>query len=98
VQLQGSLKLGSFTFNPSVRLYNQVTSVNDLARQYGIEDREKLAFESGFSTILSLKHDFALSVIFQYATRKSNIQDQIFMIPFILSRSIRRLTGILKWD
>jgi outer membrane receptor protein involved in Fe transport len=81
VQLQGSLKLGPFTFNPSVRLYNQVTSVNDLARQYGVEDREKLAFESGFSTILSLKHDFALSVIFQYATRKSNIQDQTFYDP-----------------
>ncbi|MGV8137146.1 MAG: TonB-dependent receptor domain-containing protein [Mangrovibacterium sp.] len=81
VQLQGSLKFGPFTFNPSVRLYNQATSVNDLARQYGVEDRKKLVLESGFSTILSLKHDFALSVIFQHATRKNNIQDQTFYDP-----------------
>ncbi|MEN6454923.1 MAG: TonB-dependent receptor [Prolixibacteraceae bacterium] len=81
VQLQGSLKFGPFTFNPSVRLYNQATSVNDLARQYGVEDRKKLVLESGFSTILSLKHDFALSVIFQYATRKNNIQDRTFYDP-----------------
>jgi hypothetical protein len=78
VQFSGSLKLGPLTFNPSVRFYNQSTFGNNLAKQYGVENRNNLVFETDFSSIFSFRHDFAFSIIFQYATAKNNIQDKAF--------------------
>lgn len=78
LQLTGALKLGMLTISPSFRLYKQSTFGNSLIRQYGIENKNNLVFESGISSILSFKKDFALSVIFQYATAKENIQDNAY--------------------
>lgn len=78
LQLTGALKMGMLTIYPSFRLYNQSTLGNSLAKQYGIEDKSNLVLESGISTILSFKNDFALSVIFQCETAKENIQDNTF--------------------
>jgi hypothetical protein len=78
VQISGSMKFGPFTFTPSVRLYNQLTQGNSLAKQYGVKNRHNWVLESGFSSVLSFRHDFAFSVIFQYATAKNNIQDNAF--------------------
>lgn len=78
IQLSGSLKFGLLTFNPSVRLYCQSTFGNSLSKQYGVKNREILVFEPGFSSVLSFKHDFAFSMIFQYSTAKNNIQDNAF--------------------
>ncbi|GAB1454190.1 outer membrane beta-barrel family protein [Draconibacterium sp.] len=78
LQLTGALKMGMLTISPSFRLYNQSTFGNSLIRQYGIENKNNLVFESDISSILSFKNDFALSVIFQYATAKENIQDNAY--------------------
>jgi len=67
--------MGMLTLSPSFRLYNQSTFGNSLTKQYGIKNKSNLVFESGISSILSFKNDFALSVIFQYETAKENIQD-----------------------
>ncbi len=75
LQLTGALKFGILSINPSFRLYNQLTRGNNTARLYGIEDKANLVFESGISSILSFRKDFAFSVIFQYSTVKENIQD-----------------------
>lgn len=78
LQLAGALKIGMLTISPSFRLYNQSTFGNSLAKQYGIENKNNLVFESAISSILSFKNDFALSVIFQYETVKENIQDNMY--------------------
>jgi hypothetical protein len=76
LQFTGALKLGRLiTFNPYFRLFAQHTSPNEFARQYAINEKRQMVFESGFSNILSLKRDFDISFIFQYATPKNNIQD-----------------------
>ncbi|MCB2208970.1 MAG: TonB-dependent receptor [Bacteroidetes bacterium] len=78
VQFSGSLSFGLLTFNPSVRVYNQSTFGNNLAKQYDIKNRNELVFELGFSSVLSFKHNFAFSLIFQYNTARNNIQDNAF--------------------
>jgi hypothetical protein len=75
-QFTGALKIGKLiTFNPYFRLFEQHTTANEFARQYAVSDRRQMVFESGFSALLSLKRDFDVSFIFQYATPKNNIQD-----------------------
>lgn len=75
LQFLGSLKFGPLTVGPSVRLYHQSTSGNSLAKQYEIKNRGNLVFDAGFSSILSLKHNYTISCSFQYSTVKYNIQD-----------------------
>jgi hypothetical protein len=78
LQLSGALKMGMLTISPSLRLYNQSTYANSLAKRYGLENKNNLVFESSLSSIMSFKNDFALSVVFQYETAKENIQDNMF--------------------
>jgi hypothetical protein len=78
VQFLGSIKMGPLTISPTVRLYNQSTSGNTLAREYNIETRDHLVLETAVSTILSFRHDFAFSGTFQYSTQKYNIQERTF--------------------
>jgi len=78
LKLTGALKFGILSINPSFRIYKQSTYGNNTANQYGIENKANMVFESGISSILSFKKDFNLSVIFQYATPKENIQDNAY--------------------
>ena len=78
IQLLGSIKLGQLTISPTVRLYNQSTSGNTLAREYNIVTRDNLVLESAVSSILSFRHDFAFSGTFKYSTQKYNIQGSAF--------------------
>lgn len=77
-QFMGSIQLGPLGLSSSVRLYNQQTSGNAMARQHGIENRNSWGFDAGISMILSLNHDFALSGSFQYSTAKYGLQDNAF--------------------
>ncbi len=81
LQLSGSFKLGIATLNPYLRLFNLSTSGNGIAKTYGIDDRKGMEFESGLSASLSFKKDLALSLTFQYASPKNNIQDNSFCDP-----------------
>ncbi len=78
IQISGAINFGIFSFNPSLRFYNQSTIGNNLAKQHGVKNKNNKVFDSGFSSVLSLKNDFAFSVIFQYATTKENIQDNSY--------------------
>jgi hypothetical protein len=78
IQFSGTLKWGIATLNPYLKIFNLCTFGNDLARQRGVEDRQKLAFDSGLSGILSFKHELSLSMVFQYAGQNNNIQTNSF--------------------
>jgi hypothetical protein len=73
-RVTGSLKVGVLTINPALQLYNISTRVNKGMISYGVSDRNKPVFESSLSSVLSLKNDLSVSLIFQYATPKNNIQ------------------------
>jgi hypothetical protein len=70
----GSLKFGVLTVSPSLQFYNISTRVNEKMIEYGVKNRNKPVFESAISSVLSLKKDFSISLIFQYSTPKNNIQ------------------------
>lgn len=78
VQFTGALKAGPVSFNPVFRIYRLSTSGNQLAQQHGIQNRTQWVFDPSLSTVLSLKKDFAISVLFQYAVPKNNIQDNTY--------------------
>jgi hypothetical protein len=78
IQFSGTLKLGIATINPFLQLFELSTSGNSLAKQYGIENRHNLAYNSGLSAVLSFKHEFSFSFVFQYASPKNDIQGNSF--------------------
>lgn len=78
LQFSGSLKLGIATFNPFLRLFDIYTAVNSLTRQDGIGDRHNPVIESSIAAVLSFKYGMSLSLTFQYASKKNNIQDNYF--------------------
>jgi hypothetical protein len=84
IQFTGALKLHeAVTLNPYFRLFGVSTDAFELAGQYGIADRNKAAFQSGLSAIVSFKHDIAASVQFQYDSPKIDIQGEWFSDPLI---------------
>lgn len=78
MQILSSLSFGRLTITPSIRMYNHTTWANSYAEQKNIENRKQWIVESNLTSILSFKHDFALSAIFQYTTAKNNIQDNAY--------------------
>ncbi len=66
-QFTGSLTLfKSFTMNPYFKAYVVHTFPGDLASQYFISGKHKMAFESGISAILAFKYDITASLFYQY--------------------------------
>jgi hypothetical protein len=93
IQLSGALKLGIVTFNPYIKLSALYTSVNQLAKEYSIDNRNGFQLESGLSAIASFKHDFTFSFNFQYSSSKIDIQGKSFsdMLYFLsLEKAVRR--------
>jgi outer membrane receptor protein involved in Fe transport len=78
VQFLGSLKWGIATFNPYLRIYMLYTDGNNLAKQHGVKDNHYLNFDSGLSAILSFRHEFSLSMVFQSEGPTYNIQSNTF--------------------
>lgn len=78
IQFLGTLKLGIATINPYLQLFDLYTTGNSLAKQYDIENRHNLAYNLGLSAILSFKYDISLSLVFQYASPKNDIQSNSF--------------------
>ena len=78
IQFSGTFKLGLATINPYLKIFDQYTLGNSVAKQYTVENRHQLAYESGLSAILSFKHDISLSCNFQYASPKNDIQGNYF--------------------
>lgn len=84
IQASGSLKFGIITLNPYIRVYRLNTRVNSLARSHHIENRKTPGFESGLSALMSFRKEFSLSMLFQYATPKNNIQDNHYSDPLYM--------------
>jgi len=78
VQLLGTLKWGIATFNPYLKIYMLYTAGNSLAKQHGVEDNHYLGFDSGLSAILSFRHEFSLSMVFQSEGPTYNNQSNTF--------------------
>jgi hypothetical protein len=79
VEVTGALKAGKIiTFNPYFKLYNLITDGNSLAEQFDVKSRHQVEFESGMSTVFSFRHDYSLSLVFQYSTPKNQIQGNYF--------------------
>lgn len=79
IQVSGALKPGKIiSFNPYFKIYILTTNGNDLAKQFGVENRHQVEFESGLSAVFSFKHDYSLSLVFQYSSPKNQIQGNYF--------------------
>jgi outer membrane receptor protein involved in Fe transport len=79
IQMSGALKLTkAIAINPYLKLTDIFTRGNSLAKQYDINDRHRLAFESGLSAIVTFKYDIIASIQFQYSSPLINFQDMSF--------------------
>ncbi len=79
IQLSGSLKpYKSIALNPYIKVFNISTRGNKLAAQYNIGNRNKIAIESGLSAIISFRHNFTASILFQYNGHETDIQGMSF--------------------
>lgn len=96
VQFSGSLKFGQLAITPSFVLYNQSTFGNSLAKQNNIGNRNNWAFDAGISTVMSFKHDFALSGTLQYSTVKNYIQESAFSDALYLLSLDKRFKNNFK--
>jgi hypothetical protein len=93
LQFSGSLKLSILTFNPYIKISELYTNCNQLAKDYSIDDKNSLQFESGLSAIASFRHDLTFSLTFQYSSAKMDFQGNSFsdMLYFIsIEKSIKK--------
>jgi Outer membrane protein beta-barrel family/CarboxypepD_reg-like domain len=79
IQMSGALKLNkAIAINPYLRLTETYTRGNNLAAQYNIADKHKIAFESGLSAIVTFKYDITASLQFHYNSPVIDIQSKSF--------------------
>jgi hypothetical protein len=79
IQMAGALKLHkAVAINPYFKLFNICTIGNNLAKQYDINNRQRIAFESGLSAIVTFKYDIVASFQFQYSSPEIDIQSLSF--------------------
>ena len=79
IQLSGALKpYKSIAVNPYIKVFDIYTMGNKLAKQYNIENRHKIAIESGLSAIITFKRGITASLLFQYNSPETDIQGMSF--------------------
>jgi outer membrane cobalamin receptor len=79
IRMAGALKLHkAIAINPYFKLFNIYTTGNNLAKQFDIASRHRIAFESGLSAIVTLKFDIVASLQFQYNSPEIDIQSMSF--------------------
>jgi outer membrane receptor protein involved in Fe transport len=79
IQMAGALKIRkSISINPFLNLTEIYTSGNNLAKQYDIRNRQKIALQSGLSVISTFKYDIVASLQFQYNSPLIQIQSMSF--------------------
>jgi hypothetical protein len=79
IQMAGALKFGkAIAINPFLNVSQIYTACNNLSRQYDINNRHKVALQSGLSAIVTFKHDIVASLQFQYNSPLIQIQDMSF--------------------
>ena len=79
IQMAGALKIHkAIAINPFLKLTDIILQDNNLAKQYDINNRHKMAFESGLSAIVTFKYDIVASLQFQYNSPLIQIQTKSF--------------------
>jgi hypothetical protein len=79
IRMAGALKVhNAIALNPYLKLTEVYTKGNNLAEQYDISDRHRIAFESGLSAIVTFKYDIVASFQFQYSSPLIDIQGMTF--------------------
>ena len=79
IQMSGALKLHkAVAINPYLKLTEIYTSGNNLAVQYNIEDKHRIAIESGLSAIVTFKYGIIASLQFHYNSPVIDIQSKSF--------------------
>jgi outer membrane cobalamin receptor len=79
IQMAGALKINkAIAINPFLKLTTIFTECNNLAKQYDINNRNKMAFESGLSAIMTFKYGISASLKFQYNSPLIQIQNKSF--------------------
>ncbi|MFO7756373.1 MAG: outer membrane beta-barrel family protein [Bacteroidales bacterium] len=100
IKYSSSLKLGeNISLNSYLRLFGISTRGNELAEEYNIKDKNKIAFESGLSAILSLNYGFSAGLDFQYNSpvyeiQKKNFSDALYFVNINKEFSKKLKTGI----
>lgn len=80
--MSGSLKFGNIiSFNPYLKIYNLITYDNNLPKQFVVKNRNQIEFESGLSAVFFFRHDYSISLVFQYSGLKNQIQGNKFSDP-----------------
>jgi outer membrane cobalamin receptor len=82
LEVNGSFKiLKIVSVNTYFNIFSLQTSVNSVAVQYGIGNKQNLSFQSGVSAIAGFSHDITASFRFQYNTPSTGIQLETFSDP-----------------
>jgi hypothetical protein len=69
IQTAGALKVHkAIAINPYLKLTGIYTYTNNFSKQYNINNRQRFAFESGLSAIVTFRYDIVASLQFQYNT------------------------------
>ena len=78
-QMTGALKFGKkIAINPFLNVTRIYTACNSLAKQYGINNRQKMALQSGLSAIVNFNYGIVASFQFQYNSPLIQIQTVSF--------------------
>jgi hypothetical protein len=86
IQMAGTIRANkAITINPFLKMTGIFTTGNNLAKQYDINSRHRLAFESGLSAIVTFKYDIVASLQFRYTGPLIQIQtvsfsDALYMV------------------
>jgi hypothetical protein len=79
IKLAGALKLHkAIALNPYLKLTDIYAIGNNVSKEYNIDDRHKIALESGLSAIVTFKYDIVASLQFQYQSPLIAIQGMSF--------------------
>jgi hypothetical protein len=79
IQMSEALKLHkAIALNPFLKLTDIFTTGNSLAKQYDINNRHKMVFETSLSAIVTFKYNIVASLKFQYNSPLIQIQTKSF--------------------
>jgi hypothetical protein len=100
IQLTGALRIGrSVSLNPYIKLFESFIAPYSWVAPYGISDKEKAGIESGLSAAVSIKNGWAVSLIYQYNSTRTDFQaetysDALYFISLTKTIKDRLMVGV----
>lgn len=74
----GSLQVGNLGLNSYFRIFEQKITIDDFSMSYEEDSRQKIAFETNFSALLSLKNKLSISLMFNYNSKVERMQSSSY--------------------